>query len=82
MNLHHHPHIYQLNSPDADKSNALAQWILANEDSLHCVAIDVKESELSASIRSLRKQLQVNETEMKLLALKDLLNDSVAYALD
>lgn len=82
MNLHHHPHIYQFNSPDADESNALAQWILANEDSLHCVAIDVKESELSASIRSLRKQLQVNETEMKLLALKDLLNDSVAYALD
>ncbi len=82
MNLHHHPHIYQFNSPDADESNALAQWILANEDSLHCVAIDVRESELSGSIRSLRKQLQVNETEMKLLALKDLLNDSVAYALD
>jgi len=81
VNLKNHPQIHQFNSPDADEVEALAQWIAQREDR-HCVFVDTKEADMSSSMRLLRKKLKAQEIPYSSLALHDLLNDSVGYAVD
>lgn len=81
VNLKNHPQIHQFNSPDADEVEALAQWIAQREDR-HCVFVDTKEADMTPSMRLLRKKLKAQEIPYSSLALHDLLNDSVGYAVD
>lgn len=81
MNVHIHPYVLQFNSTDKQEADSLCEWLLAQEDA-HYVAVEVKESEIASSVRSLRKQIHLRGIELTGMALRDLMNDSVAYALD
>ncbi len=82
VSLYQHRSIYQFNSPDADEAKALKEWIAMHLDSVHCVAVQVGEADMSGSIRSLHKELREAEIPYSSLTLRDLLSDSVGYALD
>ena len=81
MDLQGHPYIYQFNSPDKDEAKALAQWI-ANREDRHCVFVETRESDLAPSIRLLRQELKAQNIPYSTLAFRDLMNDSVNYAID
>lgn len=81
MNLQGRPHVYQFNSPDEDEAKALAQW-LANREDRHCVLIETREADMAPSVRLLRQELKNLNVPYTTLALRDLLNDSVGYAVD
>lgn len=75
------PYVYQFNSPDIDEINALAEWIV-NRENGHCVFIETRESDITHSMRMLRKKLKEKGISYSSLALRDLMNDSVDYAID
>ena len=81
MELATHPQVLQFNSTDLQEADSLCTWIASKPD-LHCVAVEVRESDLSASVRTLRKQLRTKGIPYSAMALRDLMNDSAAYALD
>ena len=74
------PHVLQFNSTDEQEADSLCTWI-TNHDT-HCVAIDVRDADLAGSVRVLRQRMQKNGLSCATLPLRDLLNDSAAYALD
>lgn len=76
------PSVLQFNSTDRQEADSLCQWIMAHAETMHCVAVDVRESDMAEPVRTLRKQMQAQAIPMSTIALRDLLNDSVAYALD
>ena len=82
MNLSHHPTLLQFNSTDQQEADSLCRWISAQDSAVHCIAVETKEAEIAASIRTLRKALQAQDIEMTALPLQDLLLDSAAYAMD
>lgn len=83
IDLAKHPSVMQFNSTDRQESDSLCRWIAQKGDStLHCVAIEVKEADLSNSTRELRKAMDANGLSYSLLPMRDLMNDSVDYALD
>lgn len=81
MNLQGYPYVYQFNSPDKDEAKALAQWI-ANREDRHCVFVETRESDIAPSIRLLRQELKAQNIPYSTLAFRDLMNDSVNYAID
>ena len=81
MDLQGHPYLYQFNSPDKDEAKALAQWI-ANREDRHCVFVETRESDLTPSIRLLQQELKAQNIPYSTLAFRDLMNDSVNYAID
>ena len=83
INLTKHPQAMQFNSTDKQEADSLCQWIAEQGDSLiHCVAIDVREADLSNPTRALRKRMEEMGLPFTLLPMRDLMNDSAAYALD
>ena len=74
------PHLLQFNSTDAQEADSLCAWIKARD--LNCVSIEVKDADVSSSIRTLRKRLAQNEIFARGLPVGDLLKDSVGIALD
>ncbi len=76
------PSVLQFNSTDRQEADSLCQWIMAHAETMHCIAVDVRESDMTEPVRTLRKQMQAQAIPMSTIALRDLLNDSVAYALD
>lgn len=80
--LNSRPAVLQFNSTDLQEADSLCNWIIAQGDSMQCVTIDVKESDLASSMRVLRKQMKTYKINSTSLVLRDLLNDSAAYALD
>lgn len=76
------PMVLQFNSTDRQEADSLCQWIAARDSILHCVAVDVRESDMTETVRTLRKQMKNHGIAVSTMALRDLLNDSVAYALD
>ena len=81
MNLARRPHVLQFNSTDEQESDSLCQWI-SKQKNLHCVSIAVNDAEVSGSMRTLRNKMQANHMQTTDLALRDLMVDSAAYALD
>lgn len=81
IDLAAHSQVLQFNSTDTQEADSLCQWIKA-QDSVRCVAIEVRESDIVGSVRTLRKRMKVHGIECAGMALRDLLNDSAAYALD
>ena len=81
IDLAHRSQVLQFNSSDAQEADSLCAWIQQQED-VHCVVVEVRESDIASSIRTLRKQLSRHEISYTGMALRDLMSDSVAYALD
>lgn len=82
INLASHPQVLQFNASDRQEADSLCQWIIARDSLTHCVAIDMRESDITEPIRVLRQQLKQHAIPCTKMALRDLLNDSVGYALD
>lgn len=76
-----HSQVLQFNSTDQKEADSICAWILRLKNA-HCVAIEVREADLASSTRTLRKQMKRHEINYSGLALRDLMNDSVDYALD
>ena len=74
------PYVLQFNSPDKQQADSLCAW-MATRDA-HCVALEVRSADMSDFARTMRKQMQAQKIRYSAMALHDLLNDSVAYALD
>ena len=81
IDLASHSQVMQFNSTDTQEADSLCQWLKA-QDSIHCVMVEVKESDLVGSVRTLRKQMKANGIPYTGMALRDILTDSAAYALD
>lgn len=82
VELEAHPSALQFNSTADQEADSLCQWIKAKGEAIHCVAIDVRESDLSSFIRTLRSAMSKQGIEYQKLTMRDLLNDSAYYALD
>lgn len=82
VELEAHPSALQFNSTADQEADSLCQWIKAKGDAIHCVVLDVRESDLSSSIRTLRSAMSKQGIEYQKLTMRDLLNDSAYYALD
>lgn len=82
VELEAHPSALQFNSTADQEADSLCQWMKAKGEAIHCVAIDVRESDLSSSIRTLRTAMSEQGIEYQELTMRDLLNDSAYYALD
>lgn len=70
--------LLQFNSSDQQETDSLCRWIASRE--VHCAAVEV--SDLSDFTRTMRKQLREHQIPYSALSLRDLMNDSAAYALD
>ena len=82
VELEAHPSALQFNSTADQEADSLCQWIKAKGEAIHCVVLDVRESDLSSSIRTLRSAMSKQGIEYQKLTMRDLLNDSAYYALD
>ena len=82
VELEAHPYALQFNSTADQEADSLCQWIKAKGEAIHCVVLDVRESDLSSSIRTLRSAMSKQGIEYQKLTMRDLLNDSAYYALD
>lgn len=70
--------LLQFNSNDQQETDSLCRWIASRD--VHCAAVEV--SDLSDFTRTMRKQLREHQIPYSALSLRDLMNDSAAYALD
>lgn len=82
IDLATHPFVMQFNANAKQEADSLCAWLEARKEDLHIVTTEVKDSELAAPIRTLRKQLKARDIAYKSVPLHDLLNDSAAHALD
>lgn len=82
IDLATHPFVMQFNANAKQEADSLCAWLEARREEIHIVTTEVKESDLAAPIRTLRKQLKAQDIAYKSVPLHDLLNDSAAYALD
>ena len=82
VELEAHPSALQFNSTADQETDSLCQWMKAKGEAIHCVVLDVRESDLSSSIRTLRSAMSKQGIEYQKLTMRDLLNDSAYYALD
>ena len=82
IDLGTHPYVMQFNANAKQEADSLCAWLETRREDIHIVTTEVKESDLAAPIRTLRKQLKVRDLAYTSVPLHDLLNDSAAYALD
>lgn len=81
IDLTHYSQVLQFNSSDTQEADSLCAWMVKQEGA-HFVAVEVREADLASSIRTLRKQMRKNGLSYTGMALRDLMSDSVDYALD
>ena len=74
------PYVLQFNSMDKQQADSICAWIKTRD--AHCVALEVRATDMSEYARTMRKQMQAHQIKYSAMALRDLLNDSVTYALD
>lgn len=72
------PYVLQFNSSDQQETDSLCRWI-ASQD-VHCVAVEM--SDLSDFAQTMRLQLHAHDIPYSTIALRDLMHDSAAFALD
>jgi LysM repeat protein len=82
VDLASHPHVLQFNSTDEQEADSLCAWLKAQGENIHVVVTEVREAEIASSIRTLRKRLKAHGISYTGLPLRDLMNDSAAYAMD
>lgn len=76
------PNVLQFNSTDRQQADTLCRWIMARDSALHCITVEVREADMSEAMRTLQSRMKTNGIRTTAVALRDLMNDSVAYALD
>ena len=74
--------VLQFNSTDQQEADSLCRWLGERDSLIHCIAVEVRDADLAASMRAMRKQLKANNIPCAALPLRDLMNDSAAYAMD
>ncbi len=74
------PYVLQFNSMDKQQADSICSWISHRE--AHCAALEVRASDMSDYARVMRKQMQNHKITYSGMSLRDLMNDSVDYALD
>lgn len=79
--LVHYSQVLQFNSTDTQEADSLCAW-MAQRENCQFVAVEVREADMASSSRTLRKQMRKNGLSYTAMALRDLMNDSVEYALD
>jgi len=77
-----YPDVFQFNSTDELEADSLCSWIERQNKRVHCVMIDIRESDMSAFVRTLRKKMENKGLPFELLPLKDLMSDSTIQVLD
>ena len=82
MDLASHPYVMQFNSSDQQEADSLCNWLESHKEDVHIVLTEVKEADISSSVRTLRKQMKARGIGYTALLLHELMNDSAAYALD
>ena len=82
VDLASHPQVLQFNSTDQQEADSLCAWLKAQGENIHVVVTEVREAEIASSIRTLRKRLKAHGISYTGLPLRDLMNDSAAYAMD
>lgn len=82
VDLASHPQVLQFNSTDEQEADSLCAWLKAQGENIHVVLTEVREAEIASSIRTLRKRLKAHGISYTGLPLRDLMNDSAAYAMD
>ena len=78
MDLPTNQHLLQFNSTDQQEADSLCQWIAKHD--VRCVAVEVREADLTMPIRTLRKEMRRRGLTYTGLPFHDLLNDSAYYA--
>ena len=76
-----HPQVLQFNSTDQQEADSICAWMNRQSD-IHCVVVEVRDADLATSVRTLRKDMKAHGIHYTGMALRDLMNDSVDYALD
>lgn len=82
MDMASHPYVMQFNSTDQQEADSLCNWLESHKENVHVVLTEVKEADLSSSVRTLRKQMKARGIDYTALPLHDLMNDSAAYAMN
>lgn len=82
MPVGEHPQLLQFNSTDLQEAQRLCQWLQAHDSLIHCISIETREADIPSSVRILREQVQAQGIACAPMPLRDLLSDSVFYALD
>lgn len=82
VDLASHPQVLQFNSTDEQEADSLCAWLKAQGENIHVIVTEVREAEIASSIRTLRKRLKAHGISYTGLPLRDLMNDSAAYAMD
>ena len=80
LDLERHPYVLQFNSTDQQEADSLCAWMKTRD--AHFVAVEVRDDDLAASVRTLRKQMRAHGIPYTALGLHDLMVDSASYALD
>lgn len=81
IDLKNHPQVLQFNSTDQQEADSLCQWMLSLDTTAHFVAVEVREADLSSSIRTLRQRMSAHGIQYTGMGLRDVMVDSCAYAL-
>ena len=81
IDLKSHPQVLQFNSTDKQEADSLCQWMLSLDTTAHFVAVEVREADLSSSIRTLRQRMSAHGIKYTGMGLRDVMVDSCAYAL-
>ena len=82
VDLSQNAQLMQFNSTDAMETGAFIDWVSQRDSTIHCVLVDAKEAEVTGSIRELRQQLAQRQLSFSIAAVKNVMNDSLNYALD
>jgi hypothetical protein len=82
IDLASHPQVLQFNSSALQEADSLCAWIIAHEANLHCVALDVNESDLTEPIRILLDRMEEDSIELSWISMEELMSDSAAWVLD
>lgn len=73
--------VLQFNISEQQAADSLCAWMQAHEN-LHCIAIETAESETASSLLVLRDEMKKRGIAYRRIPMRDLMNDSAAYALD
>ncbi len=82
VNLAGNPQLMQFNSTDAQEAEAFCRWISQRDTILHCVTVEAKEAEVAGCVRELHKKMKTDKIASVSTTIRDVLNDSIEYALD
>ena len=73
--------VLQFNSTDMQEADSICAWIQRHKN-IRCLAVEVREADITSSIRVLRRQMSRKGMKYSGLSMKDIMNDSASYALD